>query len=86
MATEYIGSIYADQFGQRVPLERVGESFGENVPGLVVCADVADMDSLGSTNFRKPMQIDPMGTSDVCQLVASTFLKDTYSRSVIFKM
>ena len=77
MATEYIGSTYADQFGQRVPLEGVGKSFGENVPGLVVSADVADMGSLGSTNLRKPMQIDPMGTSDVGQLVASTLLKDT---------
>ena len=85
MATEYVGSIYANQFGQRVPLERVGKSFGEDVSGLVVGANVADVDSMGRTNFRKPMQINPVGTSDVCQLVASTFLKDTYSRSVIFK-
>ena len=74
MATENVVSIYADQFGQRVPLERVGKSFGEDVSGLVVGANVADVDSMGSTNFREPMSINPVGSSDVCELVASTFL------------
>jgi hypothetical protein len=55
IAAENIVGIHADEFGQRVPLQRVGESFGENVSGLIVSANVADVDSLGGTNFRKPM-------------------------------
>jgi hypothetical protein len=41
------------------------KSLGENVSGLVVGPNVADVNPLGSTNFRKPIQVDPVGPSKV---------------------
>ena len=65
MATENVYPIHSDQLGKSFSFERVGESLGENVSGLVVGPIVADVNPLGSTNFRKPMQVDPVGPSKV---------------------
>ncbi len=63
MATENVDFIHTDKLAQGVPLNWVGKSLGENVSGLVVGSDVADVNSLGSTDFRKPLQVDPVGSS-----------------------
>ena len=55
MATENVCPIHADQLGQGIQFEGVGEGLGENISGLVVGSDVADVNPLGSTNLRKPM-------------------------------
>ena len=55
MATENVCFIHTDQLTQGVPLNRVGKGLGENVSGLVVGSDVADVNPLGSTNLRNPM-------------------------------
>ena len=53
MATENVGFIHTDKLAQGVPLTRVGEGLGENVSGLVVGPDVADVNPLGKHRLQK---------------------------------
>ncbi len=53
MATENVCPIHADQLGQGIQFEGVGEGLGENISGLVVGSDVADVKTLGKHKPQK---------------------------------
>jgi hypothetical protein len=63
MATDDVTVMDSDKFTHGSPLDGVRKGFGENVSGLVLCRDVAEVDPSGSNNLCEPMQFDTVRAS-----------------------
>ncbi len=63
MATDYTAGVDSDKFAQNLQFGGIGKGFGENISGLIVGSNVADMDTLRSDTSSEPMQVHTVSTS-----------------------